>query len=202
MSYRTYTVHELTKDGKLQILKQVLDQTPELRDALDSKGLHCLHIAAYTGDLLTTNELLRRGANKDLQRPDGMSPILIAAMRGNVSLVMALALEHRANVNIIGPMGYTVLHFLSMKGLTDAVRTLLTPGNGISVNLNARNGELSTPLHAAVGANHLDVALLLISHGADKGAVNKAGKTPLMCLGGKHGEANRRLVLEALEKKK
>ena len=200
MSYRTYTVHELAKDGKLSILKQILDDKPELLNERDSKDLHCLHIAAYTGDLAVANELIRRGANKDLLRADGMSPMLIAAMRGtppHAALVVALA-KQGANVNLQGPMGYTVLHFLCMKGLLDAVRALLQPAVGAMIN--RRTNEQSTPLHAAVTGNHLELALLLIKEGADKNAQNKQGKTPLMCLKGKEGEANRRAVLEALER--
>jgi len=195
--YQTYTVHELTKQNKLSILGQTLDKKPELLDTLDEKGLHCIHIAAYMGEVPLINELIRRGANKDLLRGDGMSPILIAAMRGHENAVISLA-KQGANCNVKGPMGYSTLHFLCMKGLIDSVRELLGPGIGAAIN--SRTDEGSTPLHAAVSGNHLNVALLLISKGASKNVTNKSGKTPLMCLKGKEGEANRRAVLEALER--
>lgn len=195
--YRTFTVHELCQDGKLSILKTLLDETPELLDTLNEKGLHCIHIAAYKGDIPIINELIRRGVNIDLVRPDTMTPILIAAMRGHDSLVVELA-KKGANVNVKGPMGYSTLHFLCMKGMIDAVKEILQPSIGTSVN--SRTNEQSTPLHAAVSGNHLELAMFLISKGADKNAKNAAGKTPLMCLKGKEGDANRRQVLEALER--
>jgi ankyrin repeat protein len=195
--YRTYTVHELTKQNKVSILEQILDEKPELLDTLDEKGLHCIHIAAYMGEVPLVNELIRRGANKDLLRSDGMSPILIAAMRGHEQMVIYLA-KQGANCNVKGPMGYSTLHFLCMKGLIGSVRELLEPRIGAAIN--CRTDEESTPLHAAISGNHLNLALLLINKGASKNVTNKSGKTPLMCLKAKEGDANRREVLEALER--
>ena len=111
--------------------------------------------------------------------------------------MVALA-KQGANVNLQGPLGYTALHFLCMKGLIDAVRALLSPSIGAMIN--RRTNEQSTPLHAAVTGHHLELALMLIKEGADKNALNKQGKTPLMCLKGKEGDANRRAVLDALER--
>ena len=46
--------------------------------------------------------------------------------------------------------------------------------------LNVPGGpENDTPLHEAVANNHLPVVELLVSRGADVGARNKQGKTPL-----------------------
>jgi len=203
--YRTYTVHELTKQNKLSILQQVLDERPELLNTLDDKKLHCIHIAAYMGEISLINEFIKRGADKDVLRSDGMSPILIAAMRGHEQCVINLA-KQGANVNIHGPMGYTSLHFLCMKGLTGSVRVLLELGAGAAgaplraLDINSRTEEGNSPLHAAIAGHHLEVALLLINKGASRTASNKSGKTLLMCLKGKEGDAYRREVLAALER--
>jgi ankyrin repeat protein len=46
-------------------------------------------------------------------------------------------------------------------------------------DVNARGGYRSTPLHAAVSEGNIDVAILLLEHGADVNALDRRGDTPL-----------------------
>ena len=185
-TYRTYTVHELVKDNKLEILKRTLDESEDgnkLLHELDAKGLHCIHIAAYVGEITMVNELIRRGTDEDMKRPDGMTPLLIAAMRGTSKhgeLVISLA-KAGADVNIKGPMGFTCMHFLCSKGQLEPLKALLEDKN-IGLQINTRSQELNTPLHVAITNNNLEIALYLVSKGADKTVKNGSGKTPLECL--------------------
>ena len=180
-NYLLHTVHDLVKDpSKIEVLRLLLDKDAKQVNKVDRSGLAPIHVAAYVGNMATLKLLLSRGAEKDARRPDGMTPMLIAAFRGTSKhgdICVELAAQG-ANVNVAGPMGMTVLHFLCSKGLSAPVLELLN-AQPVGANVNARTNEKSTPLHAAVSGNHLDLALTLIGQGADALAKNKQGKTPL-----------------------
>jgi ankyrin repeat protein len=189
LNYATFTIHQIVKDSgkegqlvaKLNVMKEMLDKDPELVNLADAKGLLPIHIAAYVGEIPVVNELIRRGADKDSKRPDGMTPMLVAAMRGSLKhgeLCIELC-NGGANVNIQGPLGMCALHFLCAKGLADPVEALLK-ASPVGAFVNAKTRELSTPLHAAVNGGHMDLAELLIDYGADTLAKNAQGKTPLL----------------------
>jgi ankyrin repeat protein len=194
--YRVHKVHDLVKEGKVDVLQALLEKEPKQVNQADDKGLAPLHVAAYMGGLPCLNLLLQRGADKDAKRADGMTPMLVAAMRGTTKHgEVCAALAHAgANVNSVGPMGMTALHFLCAKGLSHSVLELLN-AKPVGALVNAKTNELSTPLHAAVSGSHLDLALTLISdHGADAQAKNKGSKTPLSLI----KNANERERLEAV----
>jgi hypothetical protein len=83
--------------------------------------------------------------------------------------------------------GYTILYYYSRFGNLDIVNNIIT--NLTKIELNVRNRDNSTPLHAAAWGekdnsidqmkNRLEIVKLLISKGADKKLVNTNGETPL-----------------------
>lgn len=57
------------------------------------------------------------------------------------------------------------------------VRTLLSVG---SVDINAVDENGATALHHAAAKGHVEIARLLIAHGADLERTDRKGRTPLM----------------------
>ncbi|NXX11326.1 PP16A phosphatase, partial [Podargus strigoides] len=70
--------------------------------------------------------------------------------------------------------GLTALHQCCIDDFGDVVTVLLDAG----ADVNARDGELWTPLHAAATCGHLCLVQLLIQRGADLLAVNSDGNMP------------------------
>lgn len=177
--YLVHSIHELAKsDNYSDTIKNLLKKDPKLVNSLDSKGLTALHIASYCGSLRICQELHKNGAEVDFKRKDGMTATLIAAMRGDdkhIDCVLELIKHGKANPNIIGPMGMTVLHFLAMKNRNSAILELI---DDCDAKVNTQTVEGNTCLHIAYKQGNISLVDALIHRGADKFLKNKAGKLP------------------------
>ena len=70
----------------------------------------------------------------------------------------------------------TQLHKAANQGDVEQCRSIVESGE---VQVNAPGAQERTPLHRAVGGDHLGCAKVLVELGADKGMQDKAGRTPL-----------------------
>ena len=74
------------------------------------------------------------------------------------------------------PPKATALYYAMLCGFSGLANYLIiTHGE----NVNAKCGELGTPLHAASYKGHLDAVRVLLTHGVDVDATNEGRKTPL-----------------------
>ncbi|XP_049945377.1 ankyrin-3-like isoform X2 [Schistocerca serialis cubense] len=103
----------------------------------------------------------------------GQTALHTAASGGHVEAVRSL-LDARAPVDFRDVDYQTPLHLAARNGHTAVVQLLLT-----SADCNATKSGGDTPLHLAVREGHADVAAVLLQAGADRGARNEAGNTPL-----------------------
>ncbi len=132
--------------------------------------------AAGDGSLEIVRFLLSKGAT-----PNGEGtmdqPLAEVARRKNPkgAEVAAALIAKGAKVSaVVPPTMETPLHIAAMYGNTAVVKTLLSSG----AKPNTRDQFDSSPLHAAAAANHLEIATLLKSNGADLKAVDSDGRTP------------------------
>ncbi|MBA3596564.1 MAG: ankyrin repeat domain-containing protein [Methylibium sp.] len=109
------------------------------------------------------------GTDVNVQNPDGETPLMKAAMKGNIALCRAL-IERGADVN---RPGWTPLHYAAAGDSLPALRLLLA--EGAAVDARAPNGR--TPLMMA--ALYADERLVetLLAAGADLGARERDGAT-------------------------
>jgi len=133
-----------------------------------------LHKAALVGNAERVKELLKKGANPNVQDEYGWTPLHEAAYKGHVDVV-ELLLEHGADPNIQSKNGLTPLHEAAYKGHVDVVELLLEHG----ADPNIQNEYGDTPLHWAASEGPVDVVKLLLEHGANPNIQNKDGWTPL-----------------------
>jgi ankyrin repeat protein len=84
--------------------------------------------------------------------------------------------ESEENEAVIGTPGQTELHRAAQRGDFHMVESILTSDKKM-LHLKDVNGW--TPFHEAVHGGHLEVAKLLISHGAAINAKSNNGGTPL-----------------------
>jgi ankyrin repeat protein len=119
-----------------------------------------LFFAAGSGDLAEVKRLvIGCGVDPNIQDKDGETPLHLAAWDGHLDVV-ELLLEHGANPNIQeNKYGKTPLHY------------------AVSRRLENKFGR--TLLHFTVSRRHVDVARVLLDHGADPTISDNKGRTPL-----------------------
>ena len=92
----------------------------------------------------------------------------------------------------------THLHYAALCGMHDIAKFLIVEH---SQNVNARGyGQEETPLHSALRRGHVDVALLLLEHGADANAQDYKKRTPLLLASeGGHADVVRVLLKQGVD---
>jgi hypothetical protein len=124
------------------------EQGASLTDVLTPGGSHALHVAAFLGQAQLCELFLRRGANINLARKDGFTPLYIASENGHVAAVGTL-LGGRAAVDQPMNDGATPLWVASLNGHAAVVEALLDGG----ANPALTDEQGSTAAQAALQAN-------------------------------------------------
>ncbi len=126
----------------------------------DPKGQTGLNIALLERSAKTTKLLLAHpGIDVNLLNNAGESPLMMAALKGDVSAAQML-LERGAKVN---QPGWSALHYASTGPDTGLVKLLLDRG----AELNAASPNGTTPLMMAAQYGSEDSVNLLLARGAD-----------------------------------
>lgn len=189
-----------TRTLDLAKVKALIAQDPNQVFISDKNGRTPLHYAAAGGSRELAELLLANHADVNPTDNDGWTPLHIAVLNDRKD-VAELLLANHANVNapkapkaavlptgvpmtmadvLIATMeakvdeGATPLHVAVRKSYKDMVELLLA--NKADVNAKETDGE--TPLHAASRGNK-DVVELLLAHNADINAKDSGGNTPL-----------------------
>jgi Ankyrin repeats (3 copies)/Ankyrin repeats (many copies) len=148
-------------------------------DLTDKYGSTPLLFAASRGSAEVTLMLLNHGANVNILNQNGLSPLLAAMARGHYK-VSSLILEHSrpvSDVNVRHPEEqWTPLLRATEKGLVELSTMLIKQHKA---DVNAANDAGWRPLHYATKYGEIELACLLIDHGADINAKNSMGESPL-----------------------
>lgn len=177
--------------GRFSIFRQVCDQ-----DDLNRK-LVGIVLRTEPGEVALIPTLLRRGADIEYRDARDEPPLYTAvnAPRHEEQVaVIRLLIAEGADVNARKrQFGDTALHWAALRGYADICALLLSHG----AEVDARNCEGSTALHYAAGErvvseiwtsgfvpmgdepDQIAVAEFLVAQGADPGARNHAGRTPV-----------------------
>ncbi len=106
---------------------------------------------------------------------DGMTPMMLAASRGNVDII-ELLFTLGADPNKRGSMERTALQYAAEKNHIEAVKRLLSYGADIDAYDNGR----LTPLIMAASRGYTDLGLLFVEKGADVNIQHIDGWTALI----------------------
>lgn len=151
------------------------------REKLEDERLHgesLLHTAARFGRAAATRELLAAGVDPTIAADHGPTALLVAARRGDLAIARAL-LEGGADVNAADSSRETPLHAAAggaiggRSRLTEdslaLVEVLLEKGAEVDARLDAHLyvGRNLRPLHLALRAERLDLAVALLHAGAE-----------------------------------
>jgi ankyrin repeat protein len=122
-----------------------------------ANGLTALLFAARVGDLESVRVLADAGANVDDKSADGLTPLVLATVRG-FPAVATFLLDKGADPNADGA-GYTALHWAAGSWETELTVTSITP---------QREGEWATVSGLAEG--RIELVKALLAHGANPNA--------------------------------
>jgi cytohesin len=161
---------------------------PEVSGPVQGDGHTPLYAAARAGDVEKIKALLKAGADVNARDSQGMTPLEGAILSGKRDAVAELVAAH-ADMNTPAKrgwfVGYTPL-YQSFACRDPSIANLLLEAGGDPNNVS----DDGTPaLNAVAGAGFLELAELLVAHGALVNASDKTGWTPLLCAAVKgHGE--------------
>ncbi|XP_023680586.1 kinase D-interacting substrate of 220 kDa B isoform X2 [Paramormyrops kingsleyae] len=163
------------EEENLSAVKVHLDKFKEV-DGRSDNGQTPLMLAAEQGSLEIVQELIRRGANVNLDDVDCWTALISAAKEGHVEVVMEL-LENSAYIEHRDMGGWTALMWAAYKGRVEVTKVLLE-NNG---NPNTTGQQYSVyPIIWAAGRGHAEIVHLLLQHGAKVNCSDKYGTTPLI----------------------
>uniref|UniRef100_A0A8C1TGR8 Kinase D-interacting substrate 220b n=1 Tax=Cyprinus carpio TaxID=7962 RepID=A0A8C1TGR8_CYPCA len=163
------------EEENLAAVKAHLDKFKEV-DGRSDNGQTPLMLASEQGSLEIVQELIRRGANVNLDDVDCWSALISAAKEGHVEVVKEL-LENSAYIEHRDMGGWTALTWASYKGRVDVATVLLEAG----ANPNTTGQQYSVyPIIWAAGRGHAEIVKLLLEHGAKVNCSDKYGTTPLI----------------------
>jgi len=130
---------------------------------------------AGSADVKLIDRILSLGADPDARDDRKRSPLTVAVMQGNDSVVERL-LHENAAVNITDRQGWTPLVHAIKSGNASIVRLLLDHG----ANKNVRGSDGMLPIHHAARLDSPDILKLLVQYGADPMARTRSGSSALM----------------------
>ncbi|KAL4624039.1 kinase D-interacting substrate of 220 kDa-like isoform X3 [Arapaima gigas] len=163
------------EDENLPAIRAHLDKFKEV-DSRSDTGLTALMLAAEQGSVEIVQELIRRGANVNLDDVDGWTALISAAKEGHVEVVREL-LANNANLEHRDMGGWSALMWAAYKGRVEVAHLLLEKG----ANPNITGQQYSVyPIIWAAGRGHADIVHLLLQHGGKVNCSDKYGTTPLI----------------------
>ncbi|XP_021455800.2 kinase D-interacting substrate of 220 kDa B isoform X5 [Oncorhynchus mykiss] len=163
------------EEENLAALKAHLDKFKEV-DGRSDNGQTPLMLASEQGSIEIVQELIRRGANVNLDDVDCWSALICAAKEGHVDVVKEL-LESSAYMEHRDMGGWTALMWTAYKGRVEVTKVLLDNG----ANPNTTGQQYSVyPIIWAAGRGHAEIVQVLLENGAKVNCSDKYGTTPLI----------------------
>ncbi|KAJ8274986.1 hypothetical protein COCON_G00096110 [Conger conger] len=163
------------EEENLAAVKAHLEKFKEV-DGRSDNGQTPLMLASEQGSLEIVQELIRRGANVNLDDVDCWTALISASKEGHLEVVKEL-LENSAYIEHRDMGGWTALMWAAYKGRVEVATVLLEN----AANPNTTGQQYSVyPIIWAAGRGHSEIVSLLLQHGAKVNCSDKYGTTPLI----------------------
>jgi ankyrin repeat protein len=147
--------YEAATAGRIERVRALLDNQPELLDQLSPDGFPALGLAIFFRHDDVARLLIDRGANVKLQARNTQktAPIHAAAARADLAMIRLL-IEKGADVNAEQEAGFTPLHEAAATGQKALAELLLEHG----ADRAHRDSKGKTPSEWALDRGHADLA--------------------------------------------
>ncbi|EGF31785.1 Ankyrin [Oxalobacteraceae bacterium IMCC9480] len=134
-----------------------------------------LHIAIKSDDITGVIAQLRKGADVNLALPDGTTPLMHAAARGNTRIVELLLQSGGIAPDATDANGCNAVHMAAIGNRSGVLHQLI---GATTIDLNARARNNQSALHlAARSGSHATYRMLMATPGVRCGARNDDGLT-------------------------
>jgi uncharacterized protein len=171
---------EAIKAGRVDEVRELIQQNPSLKDARDANGASAILVATYNMKPDVVNALIELGAPID---------IFEASVLGKVDRIEEILKANPGRVSEHAPDGFTPVALAAFFGQPLAVKALIAAG--ANVHAAAKNGLKVQALHAAVAGRNLEIVKAVLEAGGDPNAQQQAGFRPIHEAG---ANANRKLA--------
>ncbi|KAL1816108.1 hypothetical protein ACET3Z_018682 [Daucus carota] len=172
---REHALFRGVQNGELEIVQAMVDHDPSVLSRTTVHGhLFALHVAAVHDQIEILCMLLDRSVNPDILNRHKQTPLMLAAMSGNISCVERL-IQAGANILKFDSLhGRTCLHYAAYYGHLDCLQAILSAAHsshiaiswGFARFVNVRDGSGATPLHLASRQGSADCIHFLLVNGA------------------------------------
>ena len=126
-------------------------------------------------NLKIIRSMIKNKADLDQQGVYGYTPLMVAALTGNLEGVKLL-IEAGAKIDVVQKEGQTPLWLASLNGYSDIVSCLAKEGANVNI---VDKDKKQTPLMVAADFGYLDTVRALLKAGADVNFVSPCGQTAL-----------------------
>ena len=202
------SLHEAAFRGKVEVARVLLDHGANamLKTEEGETALHIVSRGTYDIEeqgAATARLLLEHGVDVNARKKNTYTSLHEAVFGGRLEVAQVL-LDHGANVKLETEGGETALHIVSRGNYDSQER-----GAGIAqlllecgVDVDARRDDSWTSLHWAAFTGRVEIAQVLLDHGANAKLETEYGETALHILSGgeydsqEQGASTARLLLE------
>ena len=155
-------IFEAAAVGRLDLVRDILEESPDLVDAIAPDGFQPLGLACFFGHEEVAAYLLEQGASVDSASHNTMKVMpLHSAVAARSFLITRLLLEQGAPVNARQSDNFTPLHAAAQNGDFEIVKLLLSAG----ADPNLRDAERKTPLDFARAEGNDEIIQILLQKG-------------------------------------
>ncbi|KAL6133247.1 hypothetical protein ACLB2K_065484 [Fragaria x ananassa] len=180
------------ENGELELVEDMVEADPSVLELRRGHGkLSALHVAAASGRIEVLSMLLDRSVSPGIVNRHKQTPLMLAAMHGNIACVRKL-IQAGANILMFDSLnGRTCLHYAAYYGHSDCLQAFLSAAQSTTVAnswgfarfVNIRDGSGATPLHLAARQSRAECVHVLLDSGAlvcaSTGGYSYPGSTPL-----------------------
>ncbi|KAK6628009.1 hypothetical protein RUM44_010491 [Polyplax serrata] len=164
------------------------------RSSLNKAGCTALQRAAAEGHVDVVKQLIKHGANVNIQdKVHGNTALHEASWKGYSKCVEALCQASKINLHVKNAGGFAPLHLACQNGHNQSCRELLMA----NCNPDLQNNYGDTPLHTSARYGHAGVTRILISADCQMSDQNKNGDTALHITAAMGRRKLTRILLEA-----
>jgi len=168
-------MHNAAVAGHVDVIETLLAYGVDI-NSRDNNGMTALHFAVSYQRTEAAVLLIGKGADPNVGNNNGLTPIHYAAVRELPDLIDRLA-SAGGDINVQARSGDTPLFYATGRGNMEASNRLLELG----ANTELANEYGRTPLlNVARESGNVDMARLLVQHGADVNALDIFDDSPIV----------------------